>query len=235
MSMSLNVSMDYGFASAQAALSGMPWTTPPSQEKSGGKSAAQCAPVLYFTANCEIYCEGDPAKSYYKVVSGVVRTCKFLNDGRRQIDAFYAAGDVFGIEAGGEHRLSAEAVADCTVISYRRSNLETMAAADDQLAQHFFSYAMQCLERAQKHSLLLGRRGAAEKLAAFLLEMADRNPGEEVIDLAMSRQDIADYLGLTIETVSRTLSQLERDAVIALPTARRIRLKNRTALRHLNS
>jgi CRP/FNR family nitrogen fixation transcriptional regulator len=235
MSTSLNVSMDYGFSSAQAALSGMLWTTPPSQEKSGRKSTTQCGPVLYFAANSEIYCEGDENKSYYKVVSGVVRTCKFLNDGRRQIDAFYVAGDVFGIEAGSEYRLSAEAVADCTVISYRRRNLETMAAADGRLAQHFFSYAMQCLERAQKHSLLLGRRGAAEKLAVFLLEMADRSPGDEVIDLAMSRQDIADYLGLTIETVSRTLSQLERDAVIALPTARRIRLKNRMALRHLNS
>jgi CRP/FNR family transcriptional regulator, nitrogen fixation regulation protein len=235
MSTPLTVSADHGFSSAQAALSGMPWTVPSSQEKADGKSAAQRGAVLSFAANSEIYCEGDEAKSFYKVVSGVVRTCKFLNDGRRQIDAFYVAGDVFGVEAGVEHRLSAEAAADCTVISYRRRNLETLATTDDRLARGFFSYAMECLERAQKHSLLLGRRGAAEKLAAFLLEMADRSPGDEVIDLAMTRQDIADYLGLTIETVSRTLSQFERDAVIALPTARRIRLKNRMALRHLDS
>jgi CRP/FNR family transcriptional regulator, nitrogen fixation regulation protein len=231
----LTVSADHGFSTAQAALSGMPWTTSSAQDRLDRSSAVQCGPLLHFAANGEIYCEGDEAKSFYKVLSGVVRTCKFLNDGRRQIDAFYGAGDVFGIEVGLEHRLSAEAVADCTVVSYRRRNLETLATTDDRLARHFFSYAMQCLERAQKHSLLLGRRGATEKLAAFLLEMADRNPEDEVIDLAMTRQDIADYLGLTIETVSRTLSQLERDAVIALPAARRIRLKNRAALQRFNS
>ena len=121
------------------------------------------------------------------------------------------------------------------MIAYRRRGLENLAANDGQLAQQFFSYAVQCLNRAQEHSWLLGRGSAAQKLAAFLLEMADRTPGDEVFDLAMTRQDIADYLGLTIETVSRTFSQLERDALIALSGFRRVRLKNRVSLQRLNS
>ena len=190
---------------------------------------------MHFTADSEIYAEGDEALSFYKVVSGVVRTCKFLSDGRRQIDAFCVPGDVFGFEAGLKHGLCAEAVSDCSVIPYRRRGFERMALNDNRTAQELFSYAMDCLERMRGHALLLSRSSAAQKLASFLLEMTQRKPADEVIELAMTRQDIADYLGLTIETVSRTLSRLERDGVIALTTSRRICLKNRAALRRLNS
>jgi CRP/FNR family transcriptional regulator, nitrogen fixation regulation protein len=228
---SLSIFSDDGFAAAHAAAS---WSArnSPQVEKS---RVSQSLPVLHFTADNEIYAEGDEALSFYKVVSGVVRTCKSLSDGRRQIDAFYVAGDVFGFEAGLKHGLSAEAVSDCSVISYRRRGFEQMALNDNGTAQELFSYAMHCLERTRGHALLLGRGSAAQKLAAFLLEMTHRKPADEVIELAMTRQDIADYLGLTIETVSRTLSQLERDGVIALTTSRRICLKNRAALRRLNS
>lgn len=215
------------------ASSHMPWATSPSLEGRGGTGLGQPGTVLHFLADQEVYGEGDEAKSFYKVVSGVVRSCKFLSDGRRQIEAFHVAGDVFGLEAGVEHRFSAEAVCDCTVVSYRRNGLETLAAADDGLSRRLFSYAMQCVVRAQDHSLLLGHASAVQRVGAFLLEMADRSPGGEVIELAMIRQDIADYLGLTIETVSRTLSQLERDGIIARPLARRIVLRNLAALRDL--
>jgi CRP/FNR family nitrogen fixation transcriptional regulator len=191
--------------------------------------------VHSFEQDSEIYAEGDQARSYYKVMTGMVRSCKFLIDGHRQIDAFYGPGDVFGFEAGGEHRRSAEAVCDCTVISYRRKGLEALAATNERLAQWFFSYALRSLERAQDHSLVLGRRSAAQKLAAFLLEISARTPNGEAIELAMTRQDIADYLGLTIETVSRTLSQFERNSVIAIPSTRRIRLEDLASLRELNS
>jgi CRP/FNR family nitrogen fixation transcriptional regulator len=90
---------------------------------------------------------------------------------------------------------------------------------------------MTCLTRSQEHSLLLGRGTAAQKIATFLLEMAEREARSDLIDLPMSRQDIADYLGLTIETVSRTLSHLERDGVIGLPTARRVVLREHKTLR----
>lgn len=196
---------------------------------------ALSGPVLAFSADRRIYAEGDEARSYYKVVSGVVRTCQFLSDGRRQIDAFHLAGDVFGFECGAAHRLSAEAVSNCTVIAYRRRGMETVIAADDRIARQFFAYAMTCLEQTREHCLLLGRGSAAQKIAAFLTEMADRGEAATVLALPMSRQDIADYLGLTIETVSRTLSQMERDGTIALPSTRKVVLKNRRLLEDLNA
>jgi CRP/FNR family transcriptional regulator, nitrogen fixation regulation protein len=191
-------------------------------------------PVLHFRAESEIYAEGDFARSFYKVMRGVVRTCKFLSDGRRQIDAFYVAGDVFGFEIGTEHGLSAEAVSDCTLAPCRRYGQQTMTD-DSGIALEMLSYAMRCLERTRAHSLLLGRSSATQKLAAFLLEMASGKVMDKVIDLAMTRQDIADYLGLTIETVSRTLSQLERDGVISLLSARRVMVKNSAALKGFNA
>ena len=200
----------------------------------GGGALASTGTVLHFFQDREIYGEGDAADSFFQVVEGVVRTCKFLSDGRRQIDGFHVAGDVFGFEAESARRMSAEAVCDCTLTSHRRRGLEGMAA-DPALLQQLFSYAMRSVTRAQDHSLLLGRKSAVEKVAAFLVEWAQHSAGCHAITLAMTRQDIADYLGLTIETVSRTLSQLERDAVIEIPTARQIRFKNPAALHNLNS
>jgi CRP/FNR family transcriptional regulator, nitrogen fixation regulation protein len=113
--------------------------------------------------------------------------------------------------------------------------VEAPGEIDDRLAAQFFGYAMQNLQRAQEHSLLLGRRSASQKVAAFLVEMGDRAACDHIIDLAMARQDIADYLGLTIETVSRTLSNLERDAIISLPTARRVCVKKGQALLRLSA
>jgi CRP/FNR family nitrogen fixation transcriptional regulator len=178
----------------------------------------------------EIFAEGDATEMFYKVVSGVVRTCKFLGDGRRQIEAFHIAGEVFGFELGSERLLTAEAVSECTLISYRRRGVEMLAQKNQAVTQQLFQYAMHSLAQAQNHALLLGRRGAAEKVASFLLIWAANCGDKNVLNLAMTRQDIADYLGLTIETVSRTLSQFERDGVIALPNARQIRLKGIEAL-----
>ncbi len=183
---------------------------------------------MHFAQDRDIYGEGDNAGVYFKVVSGVVRNCKFLSDGRRQIDAFHVAGDIFGFELGWEHTLSAEAVCDCVVVPYRRRGAD--GAKDELLSQQLFSHAMRSFAKAQEHSLLLGRRSAVEKVAAFLIEWAEQTASGAIVNLAMTRQDIADYLGLTIETVSRTLSQLERDAFIELPSARQITLKKVGAL-----
>jgi CRP/FNR family nitrogen fixation transcriptional regulator len=114
--------------------------------------------TLHFAQDCEIYGEGDAAGSFFKVVSGVVRTCRFLSDGRRQIDGFHLEGDIFGLEPGEERRLSAEAVSGCTVMAYRRRGVEQLAAGDHALSRQMFSYAMQNMVRAQDHSLLLGRK-----------------------------------------------------------------------------
>src|SRR3954452_4779361 len=232
MSMSL-AHGDHRFAAVHAGLAQAhlqaPWALDSlaDQGVSGG--------TAHYTADQEIYAEGDQATTFFKVVSGVVRTCKFLSDGRRQIDAFYNEGEIFGFEAGSEHRLSAEAVSDCTVVPYRRRGFDTLAGRDERVAGQMFSYVMRCLERSQDHSLLLGRRSACQKLAAFLMEMATRRVSGNVIDLAMTRQDIADYLGLTIETVSRTLSQFEREGLISLSSARRVCLSDIKGLRDLNA
>jgi CRP/FNR family nitrogen fixation transcriptional regulator len=182
--------------------------------------------ILPVAHGAEIYGEGDDAVFFYKVVGGVVRTCKFLSDGRRQIEAFHREGDIFGFEAGKNHRLTAEAVSDCTLIAYRRKGVEQLAATNETLSRQLFGYFMQRMSRAQEHALVLGRRSAMERIGIFLHEAAQRSPDGRTISLAMSRQDIADYLGLTIETVSRTLSQLERDEVIAIPASRQIRVRD---------
>jgi CRP/FNR family transcriptional regulator, nitrogen fixation regulation protein len=213
-----------------AHIASLPWM---GSEEPGGLDLSGV--VMNVAADRQIYGEGDEARCFYKVVKGVVRTCRFLNDGRRQIDAFHTQDEVFGFEAGQDHKMAAEAVSDCTVIAYRRRGLETMVFQDDRLGRWFFSHAMTCMELAREHSLLLGRGSAAQKIAMFLLEFARREGCDSTVELAMSRQDIADYLGLTIETVSRTLSQLERDGVIALPAARRVVLKDRQALCAFNA
>jgi CRP/FNR family nitrogen fixation transcriptional regulator len=191
--------------------------------------------TLNFAENQEIYGEGDDAVLFFRVALGVVRTCTFLSDGRRQIDAFYLPGNVFGLEVGAEHGLSAEAVCNSTVISYRRRDLETLAAHNEEFSHQLFSYAMQSLARAQQHAVLLGRRCAVEKMAAFLTEWAGYSPKSDFLTLEMPRQDIADYLGLSIETVSRTFAQLEGKALIEIPTARHIRLTDLEGLRDINS
>jgi CRP/FNR family transcriptional regulator, nitrogen fixation regulation protein len=191
--------------------------------------------VLRLAADRALYVEGDEARCFYKVVSGVVRTCRHLSDGRRQIDGFYHPGEVFGIEAGTAHGLTAEAVTDCTVIAYRRRSLEAMMLEDGRLSQWFFNHSMTCMTRVREHSLLWRHASATQKVAAFLLEMAERGESDPAIELPMGRQDIADYLGLTIEIVCRTLSRMEKEGIITLPSARRVVLQDRATLRELNS
>jgi len=157
-----------------------------------------------------------------------------LNDGRRQIGSFYLPGDIFGLEVGDEHTFSAEAIIDSKVLVIRRSTLVALAARDNGVARRLWAMTAGELQRAQDHIMLLIKT-AQERVAGFLLEMSARAPGGNEVDLPMSRQDIADYLGLTIETVSRTLTQLENAATIAVPSSRRIVLRNRGALSRLNS
>jgi CRP/FNR family transcriptional regulator, nitrogen fixation regulation protein len=189
-----------------------------------------------FEQDQEIFGEGDPADFLFEVLSGAVRTFKVLSDGRRLIDAFHVPGDIFGIEAGCEYRFSAEAIKATTVRAIRRRNLDTLARSEPETSSRLVSAMAQSLERAQDHMLLLGRKTAREKIASFLLSFADRITGSKTLELPMSRTDIADHLGLTIETVSRTLTQFEREKLIELPSTRRvIALHNLTALRQLDA
>ncbi len=188
---------------------------------------------MTYGRNEEIYGEGEPATCAYRVLSGVVRTCRILADGRRQIAEFFLPGDVFGLQAGEDHSTSAEAVSDCEVVALRRSQLGERAMTDASTAQKLWALSLHHLGRSEEHMLVLGRKGAAERLAWFLLDMSDRIPAPRTVELPMSRQDIADFLGLTIETVSRTMTQLQDESLIELASCRTVVLRDREALADL--
>jgi CRP/FNR family transcriptional regulator, nitrogen fixation regulation protein len=189
--------------------------------------------TMSYPRNTEIFGENEPAEYLYKVISGTVRTYKILSDGRRQVGGFYLPGDIFGLEFEDEHTLSAEAITDAKVLVVKRSAITTLAGSSTSVARQLVNLTGRELRRAQDRTLLL-IKSAQERVASFLLEMAGRAPAGNAIDLPMSRQDIADYLGLTIETVSRTLTSLENCATIEVPSSRRIVLRNQAALRRLN-
>lgn len=190
--------------------------------------------VVTARAGAEIYGEGDSAIAWYRVQSGVLRTCKLLPDGRRQIEDFLFPGDFFGLENRGEHSFAAEAITSATVVRYSRPRLAAAAADNSRLAARLLDVTLEQLGKVHSRLMLLGRKTAEEKLATFLLEMLDRSPDADAIDLTMSRTDIADYLGLTIETVSRTFSTMKHEGVIALPSAQHVVVVDRDALEEMS-
>jgi len=184
----------------------------------------------------EIYGEKEPADYVYQVRSGAVRSYKLLSDGRRQIGAFHLAGDIFGLENGKEHRFTAEAIVDTTVRLIKWQSLELVADSDAMVARNLLSMTTSNLQHAEDHMLLLGRKTSLERVAAFLLEMDKRLSGVDVMALPMSRRDIADYLGLTLETVSRAISHLHDLGVLGFigNTQRQIVLLDRQQLASLD-
>jgi CRP/FNR family transcriptional regulator, nitrogen fixation regulation protein len=211
----------------------VPGRTVGAQRSPLAQSMQMMGAVMSFPRNSEIFGENEPADYVYRVISGSVRTYKILNDGRRQIGGFYLPGDIFGLEFADEHTFSAEAVADAKVVVVKRGAITALADRDSAIGRELFAMTGRELRRVQEHVLLLVK-SAQERVASFLLEMADRASAGNTVELPMSRQDIADYLGLTIETVSRTLTGLESAAAIEVPTSRRIVLRNRSALSRLN-
>src|SRR6516164_6189050 len=184
----------------------------------------------------EIYGEKEPAEYVYQVKAGAVRSHKLLSDGRRQIGAFHLAGDIFGLENGTEHRFTAEAIIDTTVRLIKRHSLEIVAESDPIVARNLLNMTTTNLQHAEDHMLLLGRKTSLERVAAFLLEMDKRLTAAGVIALPMSRRDIADYLGLTLETVSRALSRLHELGILGFigNTQRQIVLLDRSQLASLD-
>lgn len=201
-----------------------------------GADEVQHAARQRFTPGEEVFAEGDTGTYFYKVVSGTVRTGKLLADGRRQIDAFHIAGDVFGLESGDCHRFTAEAVDDVVVIAYRRSRFASLVHDDPAFGEQLMAAMLKSLDRAHDHMVLLGRKTALEKMASFLLDMAHRRPGSDKVLLPMQRTDIADHLGLTIETVSRTLTLMVKEGLIQLAQAgRTVVLADKAALQLLGA
>jgi CRP/FNR family nitrogen fixation transcriptional regulator len=162
----------------------------------------------------EIYGEKEPADYVYQVKNGAVRSYKLLSDGRRQIGAFHLVGDIFGLENGAEHRFTTEAIVNTTVRLVKRRSLEIAAESDAMVSRNLLSMTTNKLQHAENHMLLLGRKTSLERVAAFLIEMDQRLTAAGIMPLPMSRRDIADYLGLTLETVSRALSRLHELAII---------------------
>lgn len=187
-------------------------------------------PRLTFARDEEIFSEGEKADYLYQVLEGVVRTCRFTGDGRRQIEDFHLAGEYFGLESGEDHSCCAEAVGAVAVLLIKRGTLNDLAGRDVTVARQLIDLTMANLERTQRHVGMLSRKGAVERVAAFLIDFGRRSGAGAFVELPMSRQEIADYLGLTIETVSRTFSQLEAEGVIGLPDRRRVLLHRRERL-----
>lgn len=188
------------------------------------QQAGRGAQLAHYGANSEIYAPGDRANALYQVEFGAVRIYRLLSDGRRQISAFHVAGEVFGFEASDRHGFFAEAISACGIRSYRMP-------PEEQVARELLPIALQALVRAQEHMLVIGRQAAGERVAAFLIEMMERQGGLNQIDLPMSRTDIGDYLGLTIETVSRAFSRFRESGHIRLINTRTVEIRKPEALR----
>lgn len=163
-----------------------------------------------------VFCEGDPRAHVYRVEDGVIAIYKTLFDGRRRIIDFAYPGDFIGLGVLGEHIMSAQATCPAKVRCLSASALENLAETDASLALKLYKSVCQDLVAARSLLVTVGQRSAVERMAAFLLALHRRGPGDagDVIKLAMRRSDIADLLGLTIETVSRTLTKLREMGVI---------------------
>src|SRR3954468_23414833 len=179
-----------------------------------------------FKRNAAVFNQGDPARHVYKVISGAVRTGRVLMDGRRQIADFYLPGDFFGLDWQSEHGFTAEAIADAVVVSYPRAQLERVAENQIAVQKLLMSLLCKSLSATQNHVVMLGRQTAQERLACFLRSTMARSEDHTNVDLPMSRLDIADYLGLTIETVSRGISQFKRQQFISISGTHGVTLKN---------
>ncbi len=192
--------------------------------------------ICSFARGSEIYAEGSAMDHLYRVVSGAVRICKVMADGRRQIVEFSVAGDTFGLDGLATHGFSAEAITATTLVCYPRRQLEEAVRQGGQVARLVERMTLNRLVAAQNCIVMLGRKTAQERVASFLLEMCQRttlaNAG--VLMLPMSRYDIADHLGLTVETVSRVLGALRREGAIALADAHNLRVLDRGRLRALS-
>ncbi|MCV3205504.1 helix-turn-helix domain-containing protein [Mesorhizobium sp. YC-39] len=184
-------------------------------------------PVSFFSAGSEIYAQGEKAGAFYQVEFGAVRVYRLFADGRRQISAFHLAGETFGFEADATHHFFAEAINSTGVRVFRR-----IAGAD--MSHQLLPLALKGLTRAQEHLLVLGRQNAVERVAAFLVDMVERQGGLRQVELPMSRADIGDYLGLTIETVSRVFTRLKEKGVIRLLNLRCVEIVKHDALQNMS-
>jgi CRP/FNR family transcriptional regulator len=188
-----------------------------------------------FGRNEVIFRQGDPASEVFKIISGTVRLCRYMPDGRRCIVDFLLPGDLMGFIESADRPVSAEAVTEVTLVSYPRASCERLAEGSAAMRADLLGHISDNLLIAHQHLFVLGCQKAKERVASFLLRLADRQGlGQgDLLDLAMGRQDIADHIGLTIETVSRMIAALKGEKIILAPNSHQLILCNLDMLRAL--
>ncbi len=191
--------------------------------------------IVPFDGGQEVVGEGDPTENFFLVMRGMFRAVKFTRDGRRQVFAFYMPGDVCGLEPDETHKLTIEAVDSAAMAILPRPACRVRMNDDPRLNAALFYGATRALTLSIDHMMMIGRSSAEERLAWFLTMLSARSasPIGRVLDLAMQRQDIADYLGLTIETVSCTFTLFRDRGFLKLPRKRRVEILRRDALARL--
>jgi CRP/FNR family transcriptional regulator, nitrogen fixation regulation protein len=190
-----------------------------------------------YSRGAKIFGVGEEAEYVYQITLGAVRTYKLLSDGRRQINSFHLPEDMFGLVNGSTHRFTAEAIVETKVRITRWRSLLDAKANRKTSPTNFLGLITRNLQHAENHMLLLGRKTSLEKVAAFIREMDERLDHPNVMILPMNRRDIADYLGLTLETVSRAFSTLRDEEMLRFDglTQRRIVLLDRRGLTELDA
>lgn len=190
--------------------------------------------MTHYQRGQEICSDGRPAECWNRIVLGAARRCVVRSDGRRQIVDLLLPGDFFGFTSASTYDFTVEAVGGGTLVaSYPRRRVEMLADSDPQLARELRQVAFDAFSRLQSQLLILGRITALEKVGSFILEMAARlsdGAADGLVVLPVSRYDIADYLAVSVETVSRSLTDLKHRGVIALSGTRIVRIVDREAL-----
>lgn len=201
------------------------------QETESARRSSSSNNLVTFSKGTAIYHEGDTNHHWFEVVSGIVRTCRFLADGHRQLTGFYYAGDVFGVEDD-IHGETAEAVTDVFIRRHERAG-DAIDEAESAASKSRIVALQRALQTARSSIFLFGHKTALARVAAFLIAMTERMQARSDVELPMSRTDIADHLGLTIHTVSRTISDLARQGLIALDGPKSLRIIDGARLRAL--
>ena len=207
--------------------------TPQDNERKGLSALDTLGSVCRFRRSETIFGEGDELRCSYKIVSGAVRLSRITEDGRRQIVEFRTAGDFVGFEWDGQYALSAEAVRDVVAVRFMRTRVDRLIEERSDVRESLVALIREELRSAHEHLITLGCQGAKERVANFLLQLARKarvNDGE-TLEVDLGRQDMADYLGLTLETISRTLNEFKRIGAIGLPKRRQIRILSKAKLR----
>jgi CRP/FNR family transcriptional regulator, nitrogen fixation regulation protein len=206
------------------------------QENRSLAALERLAVLARYETGESVYRCNDPIEHWYRIKWGAARKSVLSGDGRRHIVDFILPGDLFGFGSCRARSFCVEALVPGTLIArYPSTGAERLADSDPQIARNIRELAFESIGRLQRRMVILGRTSALERVSAFLLEMADRShiaPAHAVC-LPMSRYDIADYLGLAVETVSRALTELRRREAIFFRSVRQVRICDRAALQEL--